>query len=204
MTLTAALAYAYGPCSGCGEPVPLNKHGRPRKWCSRRCQRQGVKIVTLRGPCACGCGRTARLESKYAKDSCRGRAWAASNPDERGASKRRWLAERRAWLTAYKLERGCVDCGTRTGRLEFDHCPGTDKRFELSHPCRSWDLIHAGSRSATSGAPPATPRGTTARGGGRDRRCPHLRLSRQACPPRRPTYQAAIDPARTDQRQQLP
>jgi hypothetical protein len=48
-----------------------------------------------------------------------------------GESKRRFLA-------VVKATCGCVDCGTREGRLDFDHRPGTVKLFNLGHPRCSW------------------------------------------------------------------
>lgn len=43
--------------------------------------------------------------------------------------------ERIAYLANIKAK-GCVDCGTTAGRLDFDHRPGTDKRFNLSEAAR--------------------------------------------------------------------
>jgi hypothetical protein len=42
-------------------------------------------------------------------------------------------AEGKAWLDSIKLESGCVDCGydKHPEALDFDHLPGSDKRFEL-------------------------------------------------------------------------
>lgn len=40
----------------------------------------------------------------------------------------------RALLDAIRQERGCTDCGTREGRLDFDHRPGEIKLFNLAHP----------------------------------------------------------------------
>jgi hypothetical protein len=37
-----------------------------------------------------------------------------------------------AWLDAYKRERGCIDCGTKEGRLDFDHRDKTTKLFRVS------------------------------------------------------------------------
>lgn len=52
-------------------------------------------------------------------------------------------AEHRARLRAIKLERGCTDCGTREGRLEFDHVPerGAKKRSIANMVQWSWSAI---------------------------------------------------------------
>lgn len=43
-------------------------------------------------------------------------------------------ADLRAWLDAYKLEHGCVECGYKEhpAALEFDHLPGKDKTLNIS------------------------------------------------------------------------
>ena len=56
-------------------------------------------------------------------------------------------AKRRAWLDAYKVERGCVDCGynDHPRALDFDHI-GTDKTGDvgrMAHGRIAWDLILA-------------------------------------------------------------
>jgi N6-adenosine-specific RNA methylase IME4 len=40
----------------------------------------------------------------------------------------------RALLNLIRQERGCIDCGTREGRLDFDHRPGEIKLFNLGRP----------------------------------------------------------------------
>lgn len=47
---------------------------------------------------------------------------------------RQYVARNRAILGQIKLEHGCIDCGTREGRLDFDHRPGTTKEFNLGRP----------------------------------------------------------------------
>lgn len=44
-------------------------------------------------------------------------------------------AERRAFLDAYKVEKGCTDCGYNDHpfALEFDHLPGADKVAPVSN-----------------------------------------------------------------------
>jgi hypothetical protein len=56
---------------------------------------------------------------------------------------RRWGEQRRKVLDAYKREQGCKDCGTRDGRLDFDHRPGTVKEFNLANPAKSWAKVWA-------------------------------------------------------------
>lgn len=55
------------------------------------------------------------------------------------------LAERRARIQQEKLGRGCADCGynTHPAALDFDHLPGTEKRFSLSHPVGNEEAIEA-------------------------------------------------------------
>jgi hypothetical protein len=38
------------------------------------------------------------------------------------------------WLAAYKVEQGCADCGysQHPAALDFDHLPGTEKKFDIS------------------------------------------------------------------------
>lgn len=65
------------------------------------------------------------------------------NPEAHKATTDRYIAERRAWLDAFKREHGCVDCGTHEGRLDFDHRPGEVKRLNLGRPRASWTTIWA-------------------------------------------------------------
>jgi hypothetical protein len=58
-------------------------------------------------------------------------------------------AKRRAELIAYKLERGCMDCGYNAhgAALDYDHRPGEVKSFMIMRDgiCRSeatvWDEV---------------------------------------------------------------
>lgn len=55
-------------------------------------------------------------------------------------------AERRAYLSAHKAERGCSDCGYRANpvALDFDHRPGSVKAFSLGNVSnRSYKSIEA-------------------------------------------------------------
>jgi hypothetical protein len=54
---------------------------------------------------------------------------------------REYVAERREVLDEYKRMIGCADCGTKKGRLDLDHRPGTDKRLNLGRPRASWQTI---------------------------------------------------------------
>lgn len=56
---------------------------------------------------------------------------------------RRHVESRRRFLAAVKTTAGCVDCGTRDGRLDFDHRPGTVREFMLGRPRASWARIIA-------------------------------------------------------------
>lgn len=52
--------------------------------------------------------------------------------------------ETRERLNAYKLQRGCKDCGynTRPEALDFDHLPGNKKSFQISQVTgRSWNRV---------------------------------------------------------------
>ena len=52
--------------------------------------------------------------------------------------------ERQEFLVAYKLEKGCVDCGynAHSEALDFDHLPGTEKKFTLAqNHCNSWENL---------------------------------------------------------------
>lgn len=56
---------------------------------------------------------------------------------------------RKAAIDAYKVEKGCVDCGYRqhAEALDFDHLPGTKKEFSIAKgygrvsAARLWDEI---------------------------------------------------------------
>jgi len=61
----------------------------------------------------------------------------ARNRDRLRAYFRKLADERQEFLDGIKRERGCADCGTREGRLDFDHRPGTDKKFIPSARKRS-------------------------------------------------------------------
>lgn len=68
------------------------------------------------------------------------RDWDHAHPDYIRERRR----EHRERLAAYKADRGCVDCGTKTGRLDFDHRPGEEKVFSIAHAKnRSWEAIMA-------------------------------------------------------------
>jgi hypothetical protein len=81
------------------------------------------------------------------------REWRKLNPDKAKAQQEKYLkankskhqaAVRRAntrrreqrieWLSAYKLQRGCTDCGYKAHAqaLDFDHLPDFEKRFTIS------------------------------------------------------------------------
>lgn len=48
--------------------------------------------------------------------------------------------ERNAKIAAYKLERGCADCGysAHPAALEFDHLPGSMKKFNIGGKVASY------------------------------------------------------------------
>jgi hypothetical protein len=50
------------------------------------------------------------------------------------AQMRKRYADELEFVQAYKLERGCVDCGFKghPAALEFDHLPGREKKFNIS------------------------------------------------------------------------
>ena len=55
-------------------------------------------------------------------------------------------AEKRLALGAYKIEKGCVDCGYNADHraLEFDHLPGNEKKRTVgSMMYHSWEHIWA-------------------------------------------------------------
>jgi Zn finger protein HypA/HybF involved in hydrogenase expression len=59
------------------------------------------------------------------------------------ANKRAFVARRRRFVNDIKTTCGCVDCGTREGRLDLDHRPNTVKLFNLASPSRSLRAIVA-------------------------------------------------------------
>jgi hypothetical protein len=51
---------------------------------------------------------------------------------------------RTAVLETLKRERGCIDCGRKDGRLDFDHRPGQVKLFNIGPDVnRSWAVLMA-------------------------------------------------------------
>lgn len=54
-----------------------------------------------------------------------------------------FVQRNRELLNDIRQERGCIDCGTREGRLDFDHRPGTTKLFNLAHPRCSQERLLA-------------------------------------------------------------
>lgn len=57
---------------------------------------------------------------------------------------RRRKDEQHAVLDTYKRERGCLDCGTREGVLDFDHRDDEEKRWAVSQALGcSWDSLWA-------------------------------------------------------------
>jgi hypothetical protein len=57
---------------------------------------------------------------------------------------RKRKARHRVLLGMIKRQRGCTDCGTRDGRLEFDHRPGEIKLFNPAHGVNaSWQVLKA-------------------------------------------------------------
>lgn len=84
------------------------------------------------------CGRQAGHNGKHrsAESIQAGRelskAYKKNHPEER-AARHAQIRENRAFITQYKLERGCVDCGysAHAAALDFDHMPGTAKLFSI-------------------------------------------------------------------------
>lgn len=76
----------------------------------------------------------------------RARKHYALYPERNNARSRGHQHAKRAFLRAYKLERGCVDCGYagHPAALEFDHLPGSKKVAAVgSMVSRSWAVIYA-------------------------------------------------------------
>jgi endogenous inhibitor of DNA gyrase (YacG/DUF329 family) len=42
-----AIAPSVDACPGCGNPIPRNPRGRPRRWCSERCRKRGRNAIVL-------------------------------------------------------------------------------------------------------------------------------------------------------------
>jgi hypothetical protein len=88
-------------CAGCGDPLPPQKRGRPRKWCSQRCRRDTL----YSGACVdCGArtsGNNGRAKAPERCLACRHefeRANAIWNREasstRSGSSRRRTVARR--------------------------------------------------------------------------------------------------------------
>ena len=90
-------------------------------------------VLSTRIPKPCTrCGE--RLEYVNKDGKCL--SWCIPCLNSNGKRKRRFL-------TAVKETCGCIDCGTREGRLDFDHRPGTIRLFNLAHPRCSWARLLA-------------------------------------------------------------
>lgn len=73
------------------------------------------------------------------------RAWDARNPESVRAKVRRHQEAKRRRVDAYKLERGCADCGYRkcAAALTFDHVRG-EKRFQVAAKAgHGWERLLA-------------------------------------------------------------
>lgn len=76
-------------------------------------------------------------------------SWRAANPEKVQASNDRLkgrMAANREIIGLYKQILGCMDCGEhfidRPECLDFDHRPGTDKRFQISDGnCWAWENV---------------------------------------------------------------
>lgn len=55
----------------------------------------------------------------------------------------RYRATRKALISDYKVERGCLDCGfdSHPEALDFDHRPSTEKKFNIGN--RGWTVSEA-------------------------------------------------------------
>lgn len=65
-------------------------------------------------------------------------AWKA----KRNAYNQQRTQTRARWIKAYKLSRGCMDCGYKDHpeALDFDHRPGVQKQFEISAVCKNGNM----------------------------------------------------------------
>jgi len=57
--------------------------------------------------------------------------WSGNNREHLAAYKHARRVAQRDALDAYKRTKGCVDCGTTDGRLDFDHRPDEPKSFTI-------------------------------------------------------------------------
>lgn len=76
----------------------------------------------------------ARTKAKMADPAWRARRYATIYAD---------VQRKRAALDLIRRERGCIDCGTTEGRLDFDHRDGEVKEFNLAHPRASMERLLA-------------------------------------------------------------
>lgn len=123
-------------CENCGETFERrSQYGPQPKFCSSNCRQDAFRKRHPDRPHQAAEPRRKRLKERWDTDpGYRARVQAAND---------RYVAERREWLDAYKQERGCADCGTHEGRLDFDHRPGEVKLFNLGRPKASWAKIKA-------------------------------------------------------------
>lgn len=145
-----------GFCPLCGAAVTqdgVQPGGSPRKYCSRDHKRRAQQLryaarVNKTGrhnkrpevPGVCDkCGRAfvgARETQRFCSVKCRTAAHLASpfTRAAQNANKRRAAAKTQAYITSFKVARGCEVCGYKKcpKALHFHHLDGGDKEKEIS------------------------------------------------------------------------
>ena len=76
--------------------------------------------------------KRARYLRNKARENAAGKARRLLHPGEAAAYARKRRAEYKAWINDLKIAAGCLDCGSRTGRLDFDHIDKSTKLFGLN------------------------------------------------------------------------
>jgi hypothetical protein len=77
--------------------------------------------------------RVATIPGFATQSALKRRKEYAENPEKFRTMKNERCARVRSDLQAYKMERGCTDCGynAHPSALDFDHRPGTEKCFNI-------------------------------------------------------------------------
>lgn len=116
-------------CTGCGFGFPptgeyFYRIGKDQKYFTKKCKK---------------CYPSGAAQRKKRKEENR-----STESDLRHEARMIERGEIHDRVMSIKLERGCVDCGykSHSAALEYDHLPGTDKKFCVSlcyH--RTWDEV---------------------------------------------------------------
>lgn len=123
-------------CQNCAAKTPKAGTGRPRKWCSKACSRQGAKLPQAARFRACqGCGgafRSARGNKNFCSQKCVQRTFIRDRESTQRRAKRlaksREYSKNRHVPTAYAKRCAHCDCDFTAARSDTKYCSPTCSR----------------------------------------------------------------------------